>query len=182
MSEFEYKFVNESIPQELRRQVIEVTQLVRDKQQTLSFAESCTGGLLSSLVTELSGVSDIFLGSVVSYANEVKENVLGVRGSDLKTSGAVSDTVARQMVLGALRNLKSSLAISITGVAGPNGGSKEKPVGTVFIAVGGAKHEARNQDEVEVYHHLFSGNRRQIQIQSCAKALEHLNNFLNKHY
>ena len=161
---------------ELQQQVTEVIQLVRDKQQTLGFAESCTGRLLSSLFTVTPGVSDIFIGSVVSYANDVKTNVLGVRAEDIKSAGAVSDTVARQMAEGAKQVLKSKLAVAITGIAGPNGGSLEKPVGMVFIAVAGTKGETR------VFHHLFSGSRKQIQQQSCWQALEHLKNFLKKNY
>lgn len=159
---------------EVQRQVVEVIQLVRDKQLTLGFAESCTGGLLSSLFAEVPGVSDIFVGSVVSYANKVKENVLGVRPSDLKSAGAASDMVARQMAEGAIRTLKSSVSLSITGIAGPTGGSPEKPVGTVFIAIAGTKVET------QVFHHLFSGDRKQIQEQTCLKALEHLKRYFKQ--
>ena len=100
---------------------------------TFGFAESCTGGLCSSRITNVSGASKSFWGSVVSYDNSVKENLIGVSVKTMIAHGAVSIETAREMAAGARKALKTSMAISITGIAGPNGGSVEKPVGTVCI-------------------------------------------------
>lgn len=141
---------------------------LRERKLTISFAESCTGGLLSSSLTEHAGISDIFLGSVVSYANQVKFDLLGVSPQTCMQSGAVSEAVALQMAQGACRSMQSDCAISVTGVAGPNGGSPEKPVGTVWIAIRGPGFERATKK-------LFSGDRRSIQIQACETAYQLMN-------
>lgn len=105
-----------------------------EKGLTLGTAESCTGGNISHLITTIPGSSQYFKGSIVSYSNEVKCNVLGVSQSDIETMGAVSETVVMQMVQGAQKVLNVDCAIAVSGVAGPDGGSDEKPVGTVWIA------------------------------------------------
>jgi PncC family amidohydrolase len=136
--------------------------------QTLALAESCTGGLISSLVTRRPGVSQFFLGSVVSYAATVKKDVLGVRSSSIECHGEVSVPVATEMARGARKVLKSSWSVSVTGIAGPTGGSKEKPVGTVcFAVVGPGFEEAKMQ-------HFKSGSRHEIQLESAIFALEFL--------
>lgn len=112
-----------------------LANVLREKGMTLSIAESCTGGYLSSMFTAMSGASEYFKGSVVSYSNEVKSNILGVNAKDIEQYGAVSQTVARQMAEGVKRICKSDCSIAITGVAGPDGGTEQKPVGTVWIAV-----------------------------------------------
>lgn len=147
-------------------------QFLRQKQFTVGFAESCTGGLLSSFFTEIAGVSDVFMGSVVSYANQVKKELLDVSAEALTQFGAVSREVARQMSEGALQKLNTSVAVSITGIAGPGGGSDLKPLGTVFIAVAGLKSETK------VFEHHFDGNRKTIQLLACEEAVKHLNEFL----
>ena len=106
---------------------------------TVASAESCTGGNIAHMITSMSGASSYFLGGVVAYANEVKVNVLGVNPQDLGKYGAVSEPVARQMAEGARKALGAQYAVSTTGVAGPDGGTKEKPVGTVWVAVAGPK-------------------------------------------
>ena len=111
----------------------ELVALLKKKGLTLSCAESCTGGLVAKTVTDVSGCSDVFVGGVVSYANEVKINVLGVCADDLSKHGAVSETVAKQMADGVRRVCGADIGISTTGIAGPGGGTKDKPVGTVYI-------------------------------------------------
>lgn len=112
-----------------------VGKLLKERHCTVATAESCTGGKVASLITSISGSSEYYTGSVVSYCNEVKVDVLGVSRDDLEKYGAVSSTVAEQMASGVRRLLKTDYAVSTTGVAGPTGGSDEKPVGTVWIAV-----------------------------------------------
>ncbi|TFF39599.1 competence/damage-inducible protein A [Mucilaginibacter psychrotolerans] len=105
---------------------------------TLSVAESCTGGFISHLITQHAGSSQVFLGGVVSYSNQLKESVLGVQSETLQLYGAVSGETVKEMVEGAVRNFKSDYAVAVTGIAGPDGGSNEKPVGTVWIAAANA--------------------------------------------
>ena len=110
---------------------------LRQSGKTIACAESCTGGNIAHLITSVPGSSAYFLGGIVSYANEVKINTLGVRAQDLQTHGAVSEPVARQMAEGVRRMTGADWAVSTTGIAGPDGGTPEKPVGTVWIAVSG---------------------------------------------
>ncbi|MBR3799393.1 MAG: CinA family nicotinamide mononucleotide deamidase-related protein [Bacteroidales bacterium] len=112
-----------------------VGKLLKDRHCTVATAESCTGGKVASLITSVSGSSEYYKGSVVSYCNEVKADVLGVSRADLEKYGAVSSTVAEQMASGVRPLLKTDYAVATTGIAGPTGGSDEKPVGTVWIAV-----------------------------------------------
>ena len=98
-------------------------------------AESCTGGLIGARVTEVAGISEVYAGGVVSYSNEVKERLLGVPAETLARHGAVSAETARAMAEGACRSLGCGAAVSVTGIAGPGGGTPEKPVGTVYEAV-----------------------------------------------
>ena len=112
-----------------------VHDILCQRQLTLATAESCTGGAIASRFTAMAGASAYFNGGVIAYANEVKCNILGVNNSDIEQQGAVSETVARQMAEGARKALQSDYAIATTGIAGPTGGSAEKPVGTVWMAV-----------------------------------------------
>ena len=106
---------------------------------TVASAESCTGGTIAHMITLMPGASNYFLGGVVAYSNEVKKHVLGVNAQDLEKYGAVSEPVARQMAEGARKALGAQYAVSTTGIAGPDGGTKEKPVGTIWMAVAGPK-------------------------------------------
>lgn len=112
-----------------------VGSLLKEKNQTISTAESCTGGNIASLLTSIEGSSNYFLGSIVSYSNEIKVQELGVKESDLNQVGAVSQAVVEQMAIGARSKMKTDYALSTSGIAGPNGGTIEKPVGTVWIAI-----------------------------------------------
>lgn len=101
----------------------------------LALAESCTGGLISAMLTRVPGASAVYKGGVVAYSNDIKAEVLGVRPGDLEECGAVSEVVAREMARGVRERMNANLAVSVTGIAGPSGGSDEKPVGTVFMAM-----------------------------------------------
>lgn len=134
----------------------ELIRSLRDQKLTVGFAESCTGGALSAFLTEQAGISDIFLGSVVSYSNEAKVDLLGVRRDTLMQEGAVSESIARQMAHGVRRQLKTDWSVAITGIAGPSGGTPTKPVGTVCIAIAGPNFEDSRKEH-------FSGDRKAIQ-------------------
>ena len=112
-----------------------VLELCRRRNLTIAVAESCTGGMLGARLTAIAGSSDVVLGGVIAYANAVKVAQLGVRQATLDTRGAVSEETVREMAAGARQRLGSSLGIAITGIAGPGGGSAEKPVGTIWLAV-----------------------------------------------
>ncbi len=145
--------------------ILKYIDLLRQKNLTCGFAESCTGGLLSSWTTQFPGVSQYFLGSVVSYSNAVKQEVLQVDRTTLDNHGAVSSPTAKEMLAGIRRLLKVDVAAAITGVAGPSGGTLEKPVGLVFVAVGGPGFE-------RVERLQLIGDRLAIQSQSCERTLE----------
>jgi nicotinamide-nucleotide amidase len=113
-----------------------IGDMLKAKKLTLSTAESCTGGYLAHLVTSVPGSSAYYLGSVISYANDVKMNQLGVKKETLQEHGAVSEQTVREMVAGAIRLLGTDVAMATSGIAGPDGGTPEKPVGTVWLAVG----------------------------------------------
>ncbi len=141
----------------------------RAKSLTLATAESCTGGLLSALITEIPGASDVFTHGFITYANIAKQKLLGVDPRVLKKHGAVSADVVSAMAHGALKASKADLAVAITGIAGPAGGTKEKPVGLVFIAV------ARKGKKTIADKYCFKGTRTEIRMQAVTKALGLLN-------
>ncbi len=114
-----------------------VVRLLTEKKKTLALAESCTGGFIANKITNVPGASSVFLGGVVSYANSAKEKFLGVRAETLRQHGAVSEAVAREMAEGAREKFGADFALAVTGIAGPGGGTAEKPVGTVFLALAG---------------------------------------------
>lgn len=147
--------------------VSQVVSVLRARGFTVGFAESCTGGLLSSLVTSQAGVSDVFVGSVVAYSNSVKVGLLGVEPRILKSSGAVSLPCARAMARGVRAALGVSWGVSVTGIAGPGGGSPAKPVGTVCLGVVGP-----GVDRAVQVH--FTGGRSVIQEASAFAALRML--------
>ncbi|NDL66278.1 competence/damage-inducible protein A [Anaerotalea alkaliphila] len=154
-----YVFTNR--PEELEDVVV---RMLGEKGWSVSFAESCTGGLLASTLVNTDGASEVFAGGVVAYGNKVKEELLGVPAETLLNHGAVSGETAEAMAEGVRRTLKTDVGVSITGIAGPGGGTPEKPVGLVHIgcSCGGRTWSVR---------HLFSGNRRKVRESAAKTAL-----------
>ena len=144
-----------------------VSDMLREKGKTLSCAESCTGGLVSKLITDLSGSSSIFQGAMVTYSNEVKIENLGVPAELVENFGAVSEQVAKSMAENAIAKFDTDFSIAITGIAGPTGGTDAKPVGLVYIAIA-------NQNEVKVFENHFSGTRELIRKKAALTALNNL--------
>lgn len=145
-----------------------VVGLLRERQTTVAVAESCTGGLLANRLTNVPGASEIFLAGYVTYANAAKVATLGVDAALIESHGAVSEPVARMMAEGALARSGSDFALSTTGIAGPGGGSTEKPVGTVFLAL------AQKEKETRVWRENFASDRetfKQLATQAALDAL-----------
>ena len=115
--------------------MINLQNLLRKHNKTITCAESCTGGLVASLITRISGSSDIFNGSIVTYSNKIKNQELNVKNETLEKFGAVSTEVVNEMLDGVIKKFDANFAIAISGIAGPNGGTKSKPVGTVVIGI-----------------------------------------------
>ena len=141
-----------------------LVELLKARGLTCATAESCTGGGVGSAITAVPGSSAVFMGGVISYANEVKRDVLGVSDHNLQTVGAVSPEVAAQMADGVRRLLKTDLAVSLTGIAGPDGGSAEKPVGLVWFGLS-------TKDGTRTEKVIFSGDRAQVRAQAVVHAL-----------
>ncbi|HOH53809.1 MAG TPA: competence/damage-inducible protein A [Fervidobacterium sp.] len=136
-----------------------VYKLLKDNGLTVSFAESCTGGLISSTFVDIPGVSDVYKGGVITYSNESKMKILGVAQETLEKHGAVSEECVREMVDGCKRLFNSSFAVAVSGIAGPSGGSEEKPVGTVCIALA-------TPTKIISSTHLLRGDRNSIRRRS----------------
>jgi len=140
----------------------------RDQRLRLAIAESCTGGLVAGLLTEIPGSSDVVERGFVVYSNEAKHELLSVSQALIEGQGAVSEAVARAMAEGALSRAPVDLAIAVTGIAGPGGGSAEKPVGLVHFGL------ARRGHPVEAEHHVFPGDRAAVRHATVKRALEML--------
>lgn len=149
--------------------------LLKERDLTVACAESCTGGNIAHRITQLPGSSEYFLGSIVSYANDVKTNVLGVPQKYIDQKGAVSREVVESMADGASRLMRSDCAISTSGIAGPGGGTKYKPVGTVWI---GAKYGSKLVSECR----HFNGDRNDVIEQATAHGMVMLINLLRDTY
>lgn len=130
----------------------------------ITTAESCTGGMIGATLVNVSGVSSVFHQGFITYANEAKRDLLGVKKRTLKKYGAVSKQVAKQMAKGAAKRAKADVAISVTGIAGPDGGTDEKPVGTIFM---GCYYDGK----VKVKEFHFEGNRTEIRELTVKNAL-----------
>jgi len=140
--------------------------ILKKNNQTITCAESCTGGLIASMITELSGSSAIFRGSVVTYCNDIKEQELGVKKETMIKYGAVSTQTVDEMLNGVIEKFDADYAIAVSGVAGPTGGTKDKPVGTVVVGV-----KKRNSPPISKIYH-FEGGRKTVQIKASVKAFE----------
>lgn len=150
-----------------------IGEVLRCKKLTLGTAESCTGGKIAEMITSVPGSSDYFVGGIVSYSNNVKHQILDVSNLSLDTYGAVSRQVVEEMVTGALRTLNCDCAVATSGIAGPGGGTDEKPVGTVWIAVAW-----KDRVKSQLFH--FGKNREQNILRSANMALLMLNSLLKE--
>ncbi len=157
----------------LYEQTQSIIEALAKQGETVTFAESCTGGQLAAAFTAVSGASAVFNGSVVSYANTIKERWLGVRASTLERYGAVSRECVAEMLTGITAIAEADYAVAISGIAGPTGGTPQKPVGTVYIGI-------RTPQRSAVYHNVFEGNRASVQHQSVIFAVEKLFEMLKK--
>lgn len=145
----------------------EFHKVALEKGITIGTAESCTGGLVGKMLTDLGGSSGYYQGGIISYANAVKEQVLGVSSETLATYGAVSEETAKEMVEGVFRVLRTDYAIATTGIAGPGGGSQEKPVGLVYIGIGTPRG-------ITVYKEIFIGDRTSIRKSVAERAIQYV--------
>jgi len=141
--------------------------LLRRRGQTIATAESCTGGLIGSLLTDVSGSSDYYLGGVIAYANEVKQHLLGIDAATLAAVGAVSEQVALAMARGVRHLLGADYGLSTTGIAGPTGGTPDKPVGLVYIALVGP-------DVERCERHIWDRDRLGNKLLSARRAIQML--------
>lgn len=153
------------MPEQIRSlQEVVIRELIA-RGKTVSTAESCTGGMIASQLTEVPGSSQAFVGACISYSNAMKTELLGVDANSIETHGAVSETVVREMVSGALSRTGSDYAVAVSGIAGPDGGTEEKPVGTVFVGWGDA-------GGVDVVRFHFKGDRKMVRMRTAAVALD----------
>jgi len=150
-----------------------IIQRLNETGQTLSLAESCTGGLVGHRLTNIPGSSHCLKAGVIAYSNEAKHNILGIPKDLIEQHGAVSSPVARAMAQGIQRKTKTAYSVAITGIAGPTGARPGKPVGLVYIAIATPK-------KITVKKHLFNGTRTQIKTQSANQALALLLSFIKK--
>jgi PncC family amidohydrolase len=153
----------------------EVVELLQKNKLKVTFAESCTGGLLSARLVNVPGASEVFKSSVVTYSNKAKRKLLGVNKCTLKVFGAVSSQTAAEMAIGAMRRLGADVSVSITGIAGPGGGTDKKPVGLVYIA-------CNVLGNVTIKECHFSGERLDVRMASVEAALNLMKDCLNSHF
>lgn len=144
-----------------------MVDMLKEQEMTLSLAESCTGGAIAARIVNVSGASEVFLQGMVTYSNKAKRRCLDVSKSTLKKHGAVSEECAAEMAKGGRKASKTDICLSVTGIAGPGGGTKEKPVGTVFM---GCSYKGCTQ--VREFH--FQGNRARVREQTVAHGLAFL--------
>ena len=152
-------------PIKIKHKAEKVFKICLRRKVKLAFAESCTGGLLSSLITSFPNSSRIFTCGFITYSNLSKQNMIGVKNKTLKKYGAVSSEVAKEMVNGIWKKNKVNVALSITGIAGPTGQTKNKKVGLVYIGI-------KSKKGIDVNEFSFKGNREKIRLASVEKAID----------
>ena len=150
---------------------ISTGKLLAERKLTIACAESCTGGLLTSRLTDVAGSSAYVKGSIVSYSNEIKERLVGVKSATLAEYGAVSQQTAKEMAEGVRSAIETDIGVGVTGIAGPDGGTPQKPVGLVYIAVAG-KHGTF------IRENHFKGTRSEIKLQTTETALEMIKDYI----
>ncbi|HVJ33495.1 MAG TPA: CinA family protein [Terriglobia bacterium] len=146
--------------------------LYRRRGWMVATAESCTGGLIAATLTEIAGSSDVVDRGFVTYSNEAKTDLLGVPAAMIAAHGAVSAEVAAAMARGALEHSRATVSVAVTGIAGPGGGSAEKPVGLVYIGVARRDLVKRELGDPLVERHVFDGRRHEIRLQTVARAID----------
>lgn len=149
----------------------QIVRKLQEKRYTITTAESCTGGLLAGRILNVSGASEVYMEGYITYANEAKERILGVKHETLETHGAVSKETAEEMALGAARAAKADVALSTTGIAGPGGGTVEKPVGLIYIS-------CFIKGEVQVRELRLHGTREENRQGTVTETLKLLNDSL----
>lgn len=159
--------------------ILKLAEQLTRLQAFMATAESCTGGGIAQALTAVPGSSAWFDAGFVTYSNQSKSRLLNVPAEVIAEHGAVSEAVVRAMVAGAVTNSEASFAVAVSGVAGPGGGSPEKPVGTVWIAWGGYSDDG---DDIQAECFLFDGNREAVREQTIDTALSRLLNFLNNRF
>ncbi|WP_078084929.1 CinA family protein [Microbulbifer mangrovi] len=164
---------------EIRQLAASLGRVLQSLGWKVTAAESCTGGAVAAAITSVAGASAWFEGSVVSYADRIKRDFLSVDQKDLEELGAVSESVVRQMAVGVFNRLDANLAVAVSGIAGPDGGTEEKPVGTVWIAW--AHGEGQEPVTVDARCMHFSGSRAEIQTQTVVAALQGLLDIAESH-
>lgn len=157
----------------IRDRVKSVGRRLIGRKLSVSVCESCTAGMLGALLTMVPGSSRYFSGGIIAYADRIKEKIAGVKWATLRDHGAVSAEVCREMAGQVRRRFRTDLGVAITGIAGPRGGSRKKPVGLVYVTVTGP-------DRTETARCRFAGNRHQVRVKSCSAALELMNIFLDR--
>ncbi len=150
-----------------------IGELLRENGWTISISESCTGGLICDRITNIAGSSDYFMGGMVNYSNNSKVKHLGVPMRDIKRYGAVSEEVAKKMAQGIRKTFETTFGLSTTGIAGPTGGTKEKPVGLVFIGLAKGK-------KTLVLRLNLKGSRIKIKKEATSLALKYIYDFIKK--
>ena len=153
------------MPTSCKTLVEELSNKLRAKGWMLATAESCTGGLIASAITELSGSSDVFDRGFVTYSNEAKMEILAVSRKTLGEHGAVSPETATEMAIGALQHSNAQIVVSVTGIAGPTGGNDEKPVGLVYIGIA-------TKEGCKAHHRQCDGSRADIRAQTVEEAFK----------
>lgn len=158
------EFIASDTEREIQRLAASCVSRLKRRGLAVATAESCTGGLLASSLVEVPGVSEVFQEGYITYSNKAKRRLLNVSKSTLKKYGAVSRQTAREMAIGAVFEANADLSLSVTGIAGPEGGTEQKPVGLVFIG-------CYMDDRVTVEEHHFEGERNHIRVQAVQSAL-----------